>query len=707
MRLVAAAAAAGLISAGLAVEARQSTQSQPTFRAAVDLVQLDVSVLDKAGVPVRDLTRADFTVLEDGKPQPIVAFTPVDIPDPPAPVPSAIAWTRDVPPDVRTNGIPPDSRLFVMVLDDALLPADPGIVANARKAARSVIAHLSGSDQMAIVFTQDGRASQNFTADQHALLAAVARLEGGHSTYALGWDTASPPQPAMTATTHAIAANPPMVDSDDTLRQGSLSTLRDVAEALTSASQRRKVLVYVSPGVPIDQENTSPQLMHGTGQGSMIAESQRHLAEQLTGVFREMQRANVTIYAIDPTGLDGLESYVRRTLESQQAVLAIENGPTQFQSAATRSSTTTTSSTFAQDLAHHLANNDLDFLETAAANTGGRAIVNTNDVGPGIDEMFRENSSYYSIGYQATDPGSGHMHRISVKVNRSDLEVRTRSGYYATDAKAIRKEDKASPLVKAIAGLLPATDLPMEVALAPFMTQGKTGPTGTVAIVLGMIQYAPSAPMAIAVDLQTNAYTEDGEPRGSAAQHARVRLFAGGKEDIAHYEVLSRIDLKPGRYQLRIGAFNESNNRNGSVFADVEVPDFVKAPLSLSGVLLESHPSLPAAPKDALAALGPVVPTAQRVFDQRDQVSAFFDLYEAASGAPAAVVLTTRILDDKGATVLDHAETVDADSFGAARAVDKHVALPLAGRTPGDYLLTITAASGKTTVTRDIRFSVK
>ena len=69
------------------VPSAQTPQRQPapTFRAGIDVVQLDVSVLDKNRRPIKGLTAADFTVLENGKPQPIVAFDEVDIPDATAP----------------------------------------------------------------------------------------------------------------------------------------------------------------------------------------------------------------------------------------------------------------------------------------------------------------------------------------------------------------------------------------------------------------------------------------------------------------------------------------------------------------------------------------------------------------------------------------------------------------------------------------------
>ena len=145
-----------LLCVGGAVAAQQSAApQQPVFRANTELVQLDISVLDKDRHPVRELKASDFIVLEDGKPQPVVAFTAVDVPDPPPPSsePSVRTWTKTVAPDVATNALPPEGRLFVMVLDDVLIPGDQKIVQNAKKVAHSVVDHLSATDQMAIVLT--------------------------------------------------------------------------------------------------------------------------------------------------------------------------------------------------------------------------------------------------------------------------------------------------------------------------------------------------------------------------------------------------------------------------------------------------------------------------------------------------------------------------------------------------------------------------
>src|SRR5437762_8564101 len=101
----------------LALVAAQLPPTQPpTFRTGVDVVQVDVSVLDKDRRPVPGLREADFTILEDGKARPIVAFVPVELEEPSREQPSA-PWVRDVAPDVTTNRARPEGRLVVIMFD--------------------------------------------------------------------------------------------------------------------------------------------------------------------------------------------------------------------------------------------------------------------------------------------------------------------------------------------------------------------------------------------------------------------------------------------------------------------------------------------------------------------------------------------------------------------------------------------------------------
>lgn len=131
------------------------------------------------------------------------------------------------------------------------------------------------------------------------------------------------------------------------------------------------------------------------------------------------------------------------------------------------------------------------------------------------------------------------------------------------------------------------------------------------------------------IDLVIGAFTPEGAHRASQRQEATVTLVPSA-EAAADIDILAGVDLKPGRCSLRIGAFSGLSRKGGSVYADVDVPDFTKAPLSLSGVVLSSSAAPLAAPKDGLAKLLPVVPTTLREFRTGDTASVFLRVYQGA-----------------------------------------------------------------------------
>jgi hypothetical protein len=140
------------------------------------------------------------------------------------------------------------------------------------------------------------------------------------------------------------------------------------------------------------------------------------------------------------------------------------------------------------------------------------------------------------------------------------------------------------------------------------------------------------------------------------------------------------------------------------VYYDVEVPNFSKPGLWLSGVVFSSTPGLPAAPRDVLSALLPVVPTTVREFERDDDATAFLRLYQRAKEA-RAVQIGVRILDSQGAAVDRVDADVSAESFARSGSADYQYRLPLARLAAGSHLVTIEARAGAHTARREVRFA--
>jgi hypothetical protein len=420
--------------------------------------------------------------------------------------------------------------------------------------------------------------------------------------------------------------------------ESTISALRQIADLMTEVPHQRKILMYISVGLP----------------GSIFKGQILFLMEDL---FRFARLSNVNIYSFDPSGLG--------------------NGA------------------------------GADYLRIVANNTGGRAFVQTNDLERGVAEMVRENSSYYLVAYQSSNPrNDGLFRKVDVRVDRPGVTVRTRNGYNAPrDAKTGALPPPPSTVTTAVAGLLPRGDVQMQVVVAPFAIPGKS--EVALAIAVNVHQPTPKERTIDDIELVTNAFGPDGEPRGSQSQTAKVVMQPTPDEPAAQFEIASRFDVKPGRYNLRFAAHSATSDKTGSVYYAIDVPDFAKDAVSLSGVVLSATPGIASAGKEALTSLILVIPTTRREFMRGDEVDTFLRIYQHAQGPLESVQLDVRIVDDHDAVKFHAAETLAAGRFDALRAVDHRFNLPLADLPPGPYLLTIEATTGKASARRDVRFVVR
>ncbi len=415
--------------AGAAGDAQQPAPGTPTrqpggtFRSGVNVVEVHAVVTDARGNFVKDLSRDDFEIFEDGRMQPPSLFALVDVPVLP---PLTVANSSEpIEPDVRATSRTFDGRLYVMVLDDLhTMALRSPLVRDAAK--KFIERHFGTNDLAAIVYTS-GRQdlAQELTANRRLLRAAVDKFQGQKLPSAgierLGVHfrerdlkrTASESSGDSSSSSSSSASGNSRVDDPLDSERGfnarrTLETVKDVAQWMTDVPGRRKALVLFSEGIDYDiydvfNNKAATDLMHGAREAIAAA-----------------QRANVSIYAVDPRGLTQLgdESITVGSLPEDPHV---DYGtPLGFQ----------------RELL--LAQ---ESLMTLAEETGGLAIVRTNDVAGGLGRIVRDNSQYYVLGY-TTDMtrAPGKLRKIDVRVKRPGLTVRARRGYVAPDSKAAEKK---------------------------------------------------------------------------------------------------------------------------------------------------------------------------------------------------------------------------------------------------------------------------
>ena len=634
----------------------------PTFRTGVDAVQLDVSVLDKDRRPVRGLTAADFTVLDDGKPRHIVTFSAVELPVLPAPASTPPTGVETIAPDVTGNDLP-DGRLVVILIDPFLervmvpgrrgIADPPGITAMRATAAR-VVDSLGPGDIAAVAHTFYG-VPQNFTADKARLKRAIDTSAFGTQIRAEGQDVGD----CNCGTCRAEA-------------------ITRVARALRDEPQRRKTLFFIGERIQL-----------APVPGSCNA----YLEPATREMVNATQLANVTVHAIDPNALETTNVHAGDSFLPEGAAAAAA--------------------------AQERANRDFlierhQSLQTVADWTGGRAILNTNVPEESVRPILDESSAYYVLAFEASDvKRDGRFHPITVRVNRPGVQVRTRKGFYAESVVPASSTPAAVVSLEAVSqGLLPARGLPMDITAAPFR-----GPNGTpiVLVTTGIKASAAKvertkadalAPELEPIEILTSAF-RDGETNAEWQRQRMSAAIPDGVPGQLRYESVSTLTLPPGTYEIRVAARHEHANDTGSVHTYVDVPDFDGQTVTLSGAVLLDRRAPTVTPPEALAGLLDTPPTTRREFTGGDQITALVRIYQRAGQQPTAVNLFFHVFDEALKEVGATETLVEAAEFARAGAADARFLVPLETLRPGAYVLRIGITEGGPALRRDVRFTLK
>ena len=382
--------------AGIALFAQQ-----PTFRAGVTLVTTDVIPRNERGSFVADLTKENFTVLEDGVPQTVVSFSLVQggrTFNLLAPVRVAAPEGIVLPPS-KPRIADSAGRVLVILVDD--LHFEPELTPHVRRLVQTIVdTLLHEGDMAAVVSTGPSFIEVGPTYDRKLVSEAANKIRGsGHlpsEIFKLMESSQGPGDVRQRA-------------------QMAFYTAYNMLASLETVANRRKAVLYISTGYDFDPfaegRNSSDRIM-----GGRFSDPTRFLIDKDNPYFdigrvtadidlyrltRELtlsaNRANASIYTIDPRGLAGVTDAGQYVDQSEW-----------------RTYIQKTTST----------------LRYLADETGGFAIVNTNDFGAELKRVDAETSDYYVLGFYSTNPdASQRVRRLEVKVDRAGVSVASRRAY--------------------------------------------------------------------------------------------------------------------------------------------------------------------------------------------------------------------------------------------------------------------------------------
>ena len=663
-------------------QTKPEPQPPITFKVEVNYVEIDAVVTDGSGSFVRGLTRDDFEIVEEKKPQTISVFSLVDIPveRPDAP----LFLKSPIERDVFTNRREFEGRVFVLVLDDLHTSTSRSI--RVRAAARQFVEHYLGENDVAAVVTTGGakQGSQNFTNSRRLLLKAVDSFMGQKLRSATLEKIDQLPRQLPGSTT---GPTDPLEMERGYKARSSLDTLRSVADFLAGIRGRRKAVVFFSEG--IDYDITNPIQNR---EATSVIDSMKQATTGAT-------RANVSFYSVDPRGLSGFEDAIELSSTPEDNSLGVH--------------TMLDETRLAQDS-----------LRSLSEETGGFAAINRNDYRDTFARIIQDNSSYYVLGYYSNDNRrDGRYRAVDVRVKRPGLQVRARKGYTPPRTRLNVPNSPSSAgtsveLREALNSPLAVSGLGLSVTAAPFRgAAGKASVAVTLEIDGSRFKFVDKGDRASDdVEVSMVAFDAKGVGRDGGRDSVGLTLRPQTRDTVISrgVRITRRFEVVPGTYHLRIGAREAGNGNVGTVTLDIDVPDFSKDPLVMSGIVITSAGSnlTPTIrPDEQLKDVLPAPPTTNRDFSRDDEIATFTEVYDNQTRIAHRVEIKTTVLADDGKVVFSTAEERRSEEIGPSGGGYGHATkIPLKALSPGRYVLRVearTLLSDAGTAMRELEFRVR
>jgi VWFA-related protein len=655
---------------------------QPTFRVSTRLVVHTVRVTDRDGNPVEGLTPQDFVVTENDLPQEVAFAVYQRIPTDLAPV-LDVALTPDaaplapvdtVPSPVQTQILTPpagdaryqDKRLLVLYFDLYAL-GDADRIRAFLDAQKYIDTKMTAADLIAIMTFQDGavRVRNDFTADRAALRETLVRLLYNDDLDGDG----VPDNPEGT----------PFGQDDGEFNL--FSTDRRLAAIQTAVTMLRplpeqKVLLYFASGLRLNGTDNQAQLR---------------------ATINAALKANVTINPIDARGLvafaplgDASRASPGPGIFSGQMAFTMMTGFQQSQ----------------------------DTLYALAKDTGGKALLDYNDLTAGIVQAADAVTSYYIIGYYSTNTTTdGRFRRIKISLaGNRDAEVAYRPGYYAEKTFAnFSGADKERQLQEALMLEDPITDVTIAMELNFFQLNSAE-------YFVPVAVKIPGSELAI-VRRRGAARTEIDfigvvkDEFGFTVQNIRDRLPIRLTEETANQLATRPIQydtgftVLPGKYVLKVLTRDAETGRIGTFQGEFRIPNLLKEEtrLPISSVVLSSQR---VALGDALFTVDQkvdghstsplvhngqkLIPSVTRVFSQSRDMYVYLQAYEHGAEAMRPLAAFVAFYQGDVKTFQTAPVPVVGGMYGRSKAVPIMISVPLADLPPGRYECQVTVLDPET-----------
>ncbi len=410
-------------------------QQAPTFTEEVEVrvMDLDVAVNDSSGRPVPDLKREDFTVRVDGKPVPIDYFARVDEGTIHAPD-LATASPDQVLAAYRRGDEAFVPRHFLMYVDLGHLA--PGGRKRALDGLRDLITRMGPNDRgRVLMFDRRSKELTEWTSSKEDLFAALTRIEKagvGMSRLLTERQTLRDIDSTGRRSTREFLARQYAEQERAEVRQ----MLDDIGSELATLAPLvgKKAILFVSGG--FDFQPGYAMASYALGQPSLLALDVRNVSSELDRVVRRANASEITFYTVDARGLEA------------EGISASNDDPL-----------------LARPGVSFIARQDSQAgLVQLARETGGLALLNSNDFAKGLSRVYQDTSAYYSIGVTLSKLPSTGYQQVRVDVNRPGVTVRSRRGYAARND-ADRARDRVQATLKTN---LSYSGIPVALRTAPF-----------------------------------------------------------------------------------------------------------------------------------------------------------------------------------------------------------------------------------------------